>query len=279
MKKIKWFLIALSTIFLLAACGNSGSKESPGSKEHAEKKEIKIGATAGPYADMVKKAIKPELEEKGYKVELIEFSDYIQPNIALNQGSIDANLFQHTIYLENFEKENNMDLSALITVPTAPMGVYSNVFHSIDEVKNKATVAIPNDPTNAARAFNTLLDAGLLEISKDADPLTVSEKDVTSNPKNLVFQPLEAGQLPRAVESADLSTVPGNFAIAAGMNLLDALTLENMDDKYRNVVAVKAENENSQFAKDIIEVVQSDDFEKVIDSEFKGFGKPTWMEK
>lgn len=131
---------------------------------------------------MVKKAIKPELEEKGYKVELVEFSDYIQPNIALNQGSIDANLFQHTIYLENFEKENNMDLSALITVPTAPMGVYSNVFRSIDEVKTKRLLRFRM--IRQMRPEHLIHpDAGLLEISKDADPLTVSEKDVTSNPK------------------------------------------------------------------------------------------------
>lgn len=226
---------------------------------------------------MVKKAIKPGLEEKGYKVEIVEFSDYIQPNKALNEGSIQANLFQHTIYLENFEKENNMDLTALITVPTAPMGIYSNKYKSLDEVEDGATITIPNDPTNAARAFNTLQDEGLIKIDPNADPLKVSEKDIIENPKNLKFQPLEAGQLPRSVDSADLAAVPGNYALAANMNLLDALALENMLDQYRNVVAVKAEDEDSQLAKDLIEVVQSEEFEKVIDAEFEGFGKPEWM--
>lgn len=273
LKKVKW-LITLFIVLILTACGGSNeSKETSGN----ETTNIKIGATAGPYADMVKKAIKPGLEEKGYKVELVEFSDYIQPNIALNQGSIDANLFQHTIYLETFEKEHNMDLTALKIVPTAPMGIYSNVFQSIEEVKEGASIAIPNDPTNAARAFNTLRDAGLIKVKKEVDPLKVSEKDITENPKNLVFKPLEAGQLPRAVESVDLSAVPGNYALAAKMNLLDALTLEDMDDNYRNVVAVKAENENSQLAKDLIEVVQSKQFEQVIDNDFEGFGKPKWM--
>ena len=118
---------------------------------------------------------------------------------------------------------------------------------------------------------------GFITISEEADPLTVSEKDIIENKKNLEFQPIEAGQLPRAVESADLSAVPGNFALAARMDLLSALALENMLDPYRNIVAVKTENKDSQLAKDIKAVVESDEFEKIIDEEFKGFGKPDWM--
>ncbi len=277
MKKfLATFLVFLVAV-LLVACNSNSSEKSKADSTSSESKEIKIGATAGPYSDMVKKAIKPGLEEKGYKVEIVEFSDYIQPNKALNEGSIQANLFQHTIYLENFEKENNMDLTALITVPTAPMGIYSNKYKSLDEVEDGATITIPNDPTNAARAFNTLQDEGLIKIDPNADPLKVSEKDIIENPKNLKFQPLEAGQLPRSLDSADLAAVPGNYALAANMNLLDALALENMLDQYRNVVAVKADDEDSQLAKDLIEVVQSEEFEKVIDAEFEGFGKPEWM--
>lgn len=277
MKKFLLTLLVFVVAVLLAACGNGDSKEKNSGDSASGSKTIKIGATAGPYSDMVRKAIKPGLEKKGYKVEVVEFSDYIQPNKALNAGDIQANLFQHTIYLENFEKENNMDLTALITVPTAPMGIYSNKYQSLDEVEDGATITIPNDPTNAARAFNTLQDEGLLKIDPNADPIKVSEKDIIENPKNLKFQPIEAGQLPRSVESADLAAVPGNYALAANMNLLDALALENMLDQYRNVVAVKAEDEDSQLAKDLIEVVQSEEFEKVIDEEFKGFGKPEWM--
>nr|WP_246045781.1 MetQ/NlpA family ABC transporter substrate-binding protein [Ureibacillus terrenus] len=277
MKKfLATFLVFLVAV-LLVACNSNSSEKSKADSTSSESKEIKIGTTAGPYSDMVKKAIKPGLEKKGYKVEIVEFSDYIQPNKALNAGSIQANLFQHTIYLENFEKENNMDLTALITVPTAPMGIYSNKYKSLDEVEDGATITIPNDPTNAARAFNTLQDEGLIKIDPNADPLKVSEKDIIENPKNLKFQPLEAGQLPRSLDSADLAAVPGNYALAANMNLLDALALENMLDQYRNVVAVKADDEDSQLAKDLIEVVQSEEFEKVIDAEFEGFGKPEWM--
>lgn len=149
-KFLATFLVFLVAV-LLVACNSNSSEKSKADSTSSESKEIKIGATAGPYSDMVKKAIKPGLEEKGYKVEIVEFSDYIQPNKALNEGSIQANLFQHTIYLENFEKENNMDLTALITVPTAPMGIYSNKYKSLDEVEDGATITIPNDPTNAAR--------------------------------------------------------------------------------------------------------------------------------
>ena len=274
MKKWLTAFILLVVAAALAACGNDSSEEA-GSESSS--KEIKFGATSGPYSDMVTKAIKPGLEELGYEVKVVEFSDYIQPNNALNNGDIQANLFQHSIYLENFKKENKMDLTGLVIVPTAPMGIYSNEFKTIDEIKDGATIAIPNDPTNAARAFNTLQDEGLIVVSEDADPLTVSEKDIIENSKNLVFQPLESGQLPRAVESADLAAVPGNFALAAGMDLLSALALENMLDPYRNIVAVKTDDKDSQIAKDIQSVVESEEFEKVIDEEFAGFGKPEWM--
>ena len=272
-----WFLamVLLLVVGALAACGSSESS----AKKSPDSKEIKLGATAGPYSDMLKKAIVPGLEEKGYKVKIVEFSDYIQPNKALDNGDIQANLFQHSIYLENFAKENNMKLSALISVPTAPMGIYSNKYNSLAEVKDGATVTLPNDPTNAARALNTLRDEGLITINKSANQLKVSEKDIVENKKNLKFQPIEAGQLPRSVDNIDLAAVPGNFALAAKMNLLDALALENMLDPYRNIVAVKTENKDSKLAKDIKAVIESDDFEKVIDDQFKGFGKPDWMKK
>ncbi|NQD65437.1 hypothetical protein HP456_05830 [Bacillus haikouensis] len=269
----KWILLlaAALTVSLLAACG--GEEASSG-----EKKEITIGATSGPYSDMVTKAIKPGLEEKGYTVEVKEFSDYIQPNNALAQGDLDANLFQHKIYMETFAEQHGMELSEVIVVPTAPMGIYSNKFDSLDTIKEGSAIAIPNDPTNAARAFQILEDAELITLKEGTDPLTVSEKDIDQNVKNLQFKPIEAAQLPRAVESVDLSAVPGNYALAAKMDLLDALQLENMPDQYRNRVVMNTKDIDSQLAKDIKAVVEADEFEKVIDEEFKGFGKPEWME-
>lgn len=274
MKKILFTVILLVLAVALAACGGNDN-ETKGNADND--KSVKLGGTAGPYSDMLKKAIQPALEAKGYEVEIHEFSDYIQPNVALESGDIDANLFQHSIYLENFSKENDMDLTGLITVPTAPMGIYSNTYSSIEDIKDGATITIPNDPVNAARTFLILQDHGLIELNPDAEPLTVSEKDIEKNVKNLVFQPIEAGQLPRSVDSADLAAVPGNFALAAEMDLLDALVLENMPDQYRNVVAVTTANKDSQLAKDLVEIVESPEFEKLIDAEFEGFGKPEWM--
>lgn len=275
MKKILLTALILVLTAALAACGG-GEKEA--GKDADDDKSVKLGGTAGPYSDMLNKAIKPALEEKGYEVELVEFSDYIQPNVALDNGDIDANLFQHSIYLENFSKENKMELTGLIAVPTAPMGIYSNVYKSIDEIKDGATIAIPNDPVNAARTFLILQDHGLIELDPNAEPLTVSEKDIKTNTKNLVFQPIEAGQLPRAVDGSDLAAVPGNFALAAEMDLLDALVLENMPDQYRNVVTVTTANKDSQLSKDLVEIVEAPEFEEIINTEFEGFGKPEWME-
>lgn len=274
MKKIIFSIMLLVLVVALAACGGS-DEETKGNVDNDN--SVKLGGSAGPYSDMLKKAIKPALEEKGYKVEIVEFSDYIQPNIALDNGDIDANLFQHSIYIKNFSKENDMELTGLITVPTAPMGIYSNKYKSIEEVKDGATIAIPNDPVNAARTFLILQDHKLIELDSNAEPLTVSEKDIKTNAKNLVFQPIEAGQLPRSVDGADLAAVPGNFALAADMKLRDALILENMPDLYRNLVAVTTANKDSQLAKDLVEIVEAPEFEGIIDSEFEGFGKPEWM--
>lgn len=272
MKKLILAIILLLSISVVAACGNKEKTSSA-----AEKKDITLGATAGPYSDMVSKAIKPILEKKGYKVKVVEFSDYIQPNIALGNGDLDANLFQHKIYMENFAKQHNLKLSELVVVPTAPMGIFSKKFKSVDKIADGATVAIPNDPVNLARALGVLEDSKLIKIDPKVDPLTASEKDVKENPKKLQFKPIEAAQLPRAVDSVDVSLVPGNFALAAKMDLLDALALEKMPDIYRNRVVVNTKDLNSTFAKDIKAAVESKEFEKTIDEQFKGFGKPKWM--
>ncbi|PGS46597.1 MetQ/NlpA family ABC transporter substrate-binding protein [Bacillus sp. AFS041924] len=271
MKKIIITFILLLSISIASACGNTEKASS------SNKKNVTIGATSGPYSDMVSKGIKPILEKKGYKVKVVEFSDYIQPNIALGNGNLDANLFQHKVYMENFAKQHNLTLSELVIVPTAPMGIYSKKFKSVDKIADGATVAIPNDPVNLARALGVLEDSKIIKIDPNVDPLTASEKDVKENPKNLKFKPIEAAQLPRAVDSVDVSLVPGNFALAAKMNLADALALENMPDLYRNRVVLNTKDLNSTFAKDIKAAVESKDFEKTIDEQFKGFGKPKWM--
>ncbi|WP_345243673.1 MetQ/NlpA family ABC transporter substrate-binding protein [Pontibacillus salipaludis] len=273
MKKLFTLGISLLILTVLAACGGDENADASG------KETIQFGATSGPYSDMVTKAIAPLLEEKGYEVKNKEFTDYVQPNKALASGDLDANLFQHGIYLESFAKEHDLDLSEVIIVPTAPMGIYSNQFDDIESIEKGSSMALPNDPTNLARALIILEDEGLVKIKEDVDPLRASLRDIKENPKELEFVEVEAAQLPRLVESEDLSLVPGNYALAAEMDLLNALALEDMPDQYRNRVAVKTEDLDSQFVKDIKEVIESDEFEKIIDEEFEGFGKPAWMKE
>lgn len=279
--KNKWKLFAALGLTLALAAGCGTAKTNTAATDTAapsgQKKELKIGATAGPYSDMVSKAIKPILEKKGYKIEVVEFSDYVQPNLALANGSLDANLFQHIVYLKKFSADKGLDLSAVISVPTAPMGIYSKKFKSIEEIKEGSTIAIANDPTNLSRTLLLLQDAGLIKIKPDIDPSKASEKDIAENLKKLNIKPLEAAQLPRAVESADLASVPGNFALAAKMDLTSALKLENMPDEYRNQLVVKTTDLEAPFTKDLKAAIESPEFEKVIDEQFKGFGKPKWM--
>ena len=273
MTKLKKILTIAFTALLaisLTACGASKSS----SNSSGNKKEVKIGATSGPYADMVNKAIKPLLEKKGYSVKVTEFSDYIQPNKALNSGELDANLFQHKIYMKKFAEQNNMDLTALVPVPTAPMGLYSDKVKDLKDLPDGAEVTLPNDPSNAARAYALLAAADLIKIKPDTDVLKITKNDVIENPKNLKFTELEAGQLARSLSSTTLSAVPGNFALAAKFDLTKALKLEKMNENNRNNIVVTTANKDSQLSKDLIEIVQSKEFNEIIDKEFKGFDKP-----
>lgn len=273
MNKLKKLLTVVFTAFLaitLAACGATSSSNNGG----GEKKEIKIGATSGPYADMVNKALKPLLEKKGYTVKVTEFSDYIQPNKALNSGELDANLFQHKIYMKKFSEQNGMDLTALVPVPTAPMGLYSDKVKDLKDLPEGAEVTLPNDPSNAARAYALLAAADLIKIKPNTDVLKITKNDVVENPKKLKFTELEAGQLARSLSSTTLAAVPGNFALAAKFDLTKALILEKMNENNRNNVVVTTANKDKQFAKDLVEIVQSKEFDEIINKDFKGFDKP-----
>lgn len=172
---------------------------------------ITIGASTGPFSDMVNFALKPPLEEMGYSVEIVEYTDYVQPNNALHNGDLDANLYQNQTFMENFNEENSTDLHGSIQVPTAPMGLYSSEFESLEEITNGSEVALPLDPVNSSRGFLTLEEAGLITISEDANMLAIEEEDITSNNKNLEFVFQDAGQLPRSVEQIGLSLVPGTL--------------------------------------------------------------------
>ena len=175
-----------------------------------------LGATAGYNYDVLKKAVVPQLEKDGYTVKLIEFNDYIQPNLALAEGSLDANLFQHITYLKRFAEDRKLDLVALVPSTTAPMGIYSERVGKFSDVKEGDSVTLPNDPANLARALQLLAQQGLITLKGGIDPLRVGTRDVAENPRKLRFVPVEAAQLPRTVGDATLAIVPGNYATAAG---------------------------------------------------------------
>ncbi|MDT8717947.1 metal ABC transporter substrate-binding protein [Clostridium sp. 19966] len=272
-KKILGALLALTMTFAVAGCS---SKKSEGDKAT---KKIVIGVCPGPYGDMVKKAIAPALEKKGYKVTTKEFSDYVLPDKALANKEIDANLFQHTAYLNKFAKDNNLSISPVISVPTAGMGIFSNKIKSLDDLKDGAQVAIPNDASNLARALTLLQVQGLIKIKADIDQTKATEKDVTENKKNLKFVAVEAAQLPRTLDSVDIAVITGNFAIASGLDLSKALKTEKLAENYKNVVAVRTEDLDKQLGKDLKEAVQSKEFRDAIEDPkgiFKSFDKPEW---
>ena len=259
---------------LLLVCGLQAAQA------NSDPHTIVFGVAPGPYGDMVKQAIAPSLKEKGYKVVVREFSDYVQPNMALANGSIDANLFQHSLYFNKFTADKGLKLTKLLTVPTAGMGFYSRKVKSLDELKKGDIVTLSNDPTNLARGLRFLTALKLITIKENIDPTKASERDIASNPKGLVFKPLEAAQLPRTLDSVTASLVNGNFAIAAGLDLSSALAQEQLDENLKNIIAVRTEDADKPFAKDIVTVVKSPAYRAVIEDPknvYSAFQKPDWM--
>lgn len=256
----------------------AGALAAPAMAQDAAKKNLRIGATAGSNYDLLQEGIVPQLKAKGYTVKLIEFNDYVQPNLALSDGSLDANFFQHRAYFDQFTKDRKLALSAIAQGPVAPMGVYSKKFKSLNELKSGARVALPNDPSNLARALLVLQNAGLIKIKAGVNPARVSELDLAENQHKLKFLPLDAAHLPRALEDADFVVVNGNFAISSGLKLEEAVVLEKTPDQYLNVVAVKTGNETTQWAKDLAEAYRSPAFKQVVDTKFVGYMKPAALQ-
>uniref|UniRef100_UPI00333F640C MetQ/NlpA family ABC transporter substrate-binding protein n=1 Tax=Castellaniella defragrans TaxID=75697 RepID=UPI00333F640C len=238
------------------------------------KADLVFGATAGYNYDVLKVAIVPQLEQEGYKVKLVEFNDYVQPNLALAQGSLDANLFQHIAYLNRFKEDKKLNITDLAQSTTAPMGIYSKSRKSLAETQEGDRFTLPNDPSNLARALQLLQVHGLIKMKQDIDPLRVAERDVAENPKNIKFQPVEAAQLPRTVGDADFAIVPGNFATAAGMDLTSAIVLEEPPIQYQQVVAVRTEDVEKPWAKDLAAAFKSPFFKEALDKHFPGYVRP-----
>ena len=238
---------------------------------------LKVGASAVPHAELLNH-VKAKLKTEGVDLQIVEFSDYVQPNLAVNDKQLDANFFQHKPYLDSFNKERKL---TLVVVPNGgvhvePFGAYSTKIKALKDLKNGATVAIPNDATNGGRALLLLQKAGLIEL-KDKANLSATPLDVKSNPKKLKFRELEAAQLPRALPDVDLALINTNYALQANLNpLKDALVLEAKDSPYVNVIVSRADNAKSPAIAKLMKALHSADTKQFILEKYKGAVVPAF---
>lgn len=254
--------------FGLAGCG--------GSNESAADKSIKVAASPTPHAEILNDAIAPVLEKQGFKLEVIEFSDYVQPNVAVSEGEVDANYFQHQPYLDFYNEENKTDIVSVANVHYEPFGLYAATKKTVEELAEGDTIAIPNDTTNEARALLLLEQAGLIELKADAG-ITATPNDVAKNPKNLKFKELEAAQLPRVLDDKGvaLAAINSNYALEAGLNpAKDALVIEDAAgtaaQTYANIIASAPANKDSEKIKALVAAANSDEVRTYINDTYEG---------
>ncbi len=229
-----------------------------GSSESADSSVLRVGASPEPHGTLLNLVV-DNLAEEGITLEIVEFTDYIMPNEALESGEIDANYFQHLPYLESFNVEHGYNLVSAGGIHIEPMALYSTKHASIEDIPDGATIAIPNDPTNEGRALLLLESAGLITLSEDAG-IEAVPSDVVDNPHNFRFSEIEAASLPRVLDDADAAVINGNYAIPAGLIATrDGLYVEGGDSPYVNVIAVKAGNENNEAVQALVEALKSDE--------------------
>ena len=270
MKKIlSILLIAVLALSVFTACGSDGSNESD-----VELRKIVVGASPTPHAEILA-VVKELLVDKGYDLVIQEFVDYVQPNLALDSGEIDANYFQHRLYLEQFNVENGTELTALADVHYEPFGIYPGKSSSLDELKEGSQIAVPNDTTNEARALLLLEYLGLIKLKENVG-LEATVNDIVENPKNLKIVEIEAAQLPRSLPDVDFAVINGNYAIDAGLNVgTDALAIEDAESPtiktyYSNVLAVKVGDEDREDLKALAEALVSAEVKEFIENTYEG---------
>lgn len=240
-----------------------------------EDNKIKIGVSPVPHEEIIE-ALKDQFKEKGLDVEIVAFDDYVQPNLALAQGDLDCNYFQHQPYLDSFSKEHDLKLKSVGAVHIEPMGFYSDKIKSLDELQEGDEVIIPNDPSNGARALLLLEKNGLIKL-KDSTNLNSTEKDIAENKKNLKFTAVDAATIPNVYKDAKGAVINSNFALGAGLTPgVDSIVIEDKDSPYANIVVVKEGDENKEKFKVLMEVLQSDDCKKFIEEKYKGSIHPSF---
>ena len=254
--------LALCLLLSLAACGG----------DTADSKVITVGATPAPHAEILEVA-KEVLAEEGYTLEITEFDDYQMPNDSVEEGELDANYFQHITYMNQYNEDNGYHLVSVGSIHYEPFGLYPGTETSLDNIDN-ATIAVPNDTTNEARALLLLQDNGYITL-KDGVGLTATTKDIVENPHNITFVELEAAQVPRTLPEVSFGVLNGNYAMEAGLTVADDALLYESDDSeaaatYVNVIAVKEGNENLPKIKALVDTLKSDEIKQFINDNYNG---------
>lgn len=271
-KWLKWTSAALGVVLagtLLAGCGGSSKPAADANKP------FRIGVTAGPHAEIMEE-VKKVAAKDGLNIQIVEFNDYIQPNIALNQGELEANSYQHQPFLDNQIQERKYALTSVAKTVIFPMAAYSKKVKSAAELKDGAIIAIPNDPTNAGRALLLLEKQGLLKLKEGAG-LKATVADVVGNPKNIQLRELEAAQVPRSMEDVDLAVINTNYALVAGLvPTKDSLFIEDGNSPYANVIAVRSQDKENPAVQKLIKAYQSEEVKKFVAEHFKGSALAAW---
>ncbi len=261
MKKIFKLITLLGIVtVLIVGCSDKESE--------THLKTLKVGATPVPHAELLEQ-VKPILFEKGINLEIIEFTDYVKPNLALNDGEIDANFFQHAPYLDGFNADRDLALKSVGTVHVEPLGLYSHSYENVNEIPEGSIIAIPGDAVNGGRALILLETEGIITLKEDAG-LEATELDIVDNPRNLKFKSIEAAQLPRVLPDVAGAIINGNFAIEANLNPIeDTLIIEGADSPYANIVTV-ANDSKAEEIDALLLALQTDAVKKYIEENYKG---------
>lgn len=237
--------------------------------------ELSVAATPVPHAEILE-FIKPALAEQGVELDVKVFTDYIQPNIQVDQKRMDANFFQHKPYLDEFNAGRGTNLVTVAGVHVEPFGAYSSKIDSLDDLEEGSVVAIPNDPTNGGRALLLLQKAGLITL-KDASKITATPRDIADNPKDLDFKELEAATLPRILNQVDIALINTNYALEAGLNPTeDALVIEGSDSPYVNILVARPDNKDSEAMQKLANALQSDEVKAFIKDSYEGAVVPAF---
>lgn len=275
LKAVLALAFAFVMVAALAGCGGQSAEESTSASESgssaatSEDKTIVVGASPSPHAEILA-AAEDVLAEEGWTLEIVEYSDYIQPNVALESGDLDANYFQHNQYLENYNAENGTDLVNAGNIHFEPMTLYAGKTASVDELPDGAQIAVPSDASNEARALLVLQEQGIITLAEGAG-LEATPNDIVDNPKNVQIVEAEAAALPRMLEDADMAVINGNYALSSGLDQsLVVATEQNpeAESTYPNVIAVRAGDENSEKTQALVKALTSDTVRQYIEETY-----------